>query len=351
MRVPIALMVATLAALGLAAFSVKASESAPSVDLPEMNVEEIVEIESESAESDNQMRIDVEIPEMDIDLSKLWDKSSTDDPMVERLAIGILRSRVLKGTKDQIYWERCGKEVPSDEVVSEAAMWSAVFLDALDRVEEEDGITLNTWGAFATMANESGFNECAMNYAARVWAANHVGKELITETWKGKTVTRKVEKPVVDKFRQTYDRDTVWRILHHDDYATAKAKIKNKKTGGYKTVNLRNKFDGGSWQMRKSVKSLSREEFDALTSVVPGVYLGAKEMARRAVWWSKKYRDRVHPRPWMLWPGTQIPLSKKMWYDKKITSVARWLGATKEEIDINYQDKESQRISVLLTNR
>jgi len=276
-------------------------------------------------------------PEYEIDMDNLWVDMTPDEPLVLRFAIGILRSRVLKGTKNKIYWERCGEPVEEENLQRDALMWASVYVDVLDRVEVDTGVRLNAWGPFATMANEGGFNECSLNYAARKWASEHTGRELITETWKGKTVRRKVTKKVVEKFRQSYDRDTVWRIIHHPDYATATVQVKDRKNGGMKTVRLKNKFDGGVWQIRKSVKKLKRSMFDDLTSVEPGVYLGAMEMVRRAKNWKARYRLRyIHPRPWKLWPGAMAGIQRIEKYDKKITSVARWLGATRDEIQIGY---------------
>lgn len=326
MRIPLGLMMITVLVLFLAALTVhgnaKETTGAPLEVGP-------------TVEGDAPLR-DIQIMSgdtiKDIDLGNLWGKSTMSDPLVWRFTIGILRSRVLKGTKNKIYWERCGKKTPEGELISEAQIWAEEIIRSFDRVEEETGVSLNRWGAFATMANEGGFNECSLNYAARLWAARHEGRELITETWKGRTVKRKVTKFVVEKFRQSYDRDTVWRILHHKDYATAKVQVVGR-DGKEKTVRLKNKFDGGVWQLRHSVKKLSRKRFDDLTSLVPGVYLGAKEMARRAIWHKKVFREsRVHPRPWMLWPGLRISLERKHWYDRKISSVARWLGATRAEI-------------------
>jgi len=141
-------------------------------------------------------------------------------------------------------------------------------------------------------------------------------------------------KKVVDKFRQTYDRDTVWSIITHPDYKDGRVHVKDRRTGEMKWKSLGNKFDGGVWQMRYSMKKMTRERFDSLTSLHPGVYMGAAEMARRATQFSYRYRiDEPHPRPWMLWQGWNPYTPTAQYYDSKITSVARWLGARRGEIE------------------
>jgi hypothetical protein len=281
----------------------------------------------------------IEAGEMFIeDRVAIWNDPDPQEELATRFVRAIFRSRSLKrppGAKGprRLRWERCGQKVPKEEFVTEAASWAWIFIESLEQVEQETGVALNPWGAFATSANESGFNECSLNYAARKWASEHIGRELITETWKGKTARRKVTKKVVEKFRLTYDRDTVWRIINHPDYAKASVQVRDPKTGKMRTVRLRNKFDGGPFQLRKSVRKLSRAEFDQLTSVHPGLYLGLREMARRAKDAQHRYRLKdVHPRPWVCWPGWNINHAKNLKYDRKITMVARWLGARKGEI-------------------
>lgn len=268
----------------------------------------------------------------------IWQNDSPNEDLLARFVRGIFRSRTLKPEKGskasaKIRWERCGAVVPEDQLIIEATDWAATILASLEAVKAQTNISVNPWGVFATIANESSFDECALNYAIRVWASRHVGRELITETWKSKTVQRKVTKKVVKRFRLTYDKETVWRIIHHPDFAKAKVTIKNKRTGLTKTIRLKNKFDGGPMQLRKSVRKLSREEFDEIMSVHPGVYIGIKEMARRAKDAMHRYRlKKPLSRPWLAWPGWNINHEKNLKYDRQITMVARWLGAKRDEI-------------------
>jgi hypothetical protein len=142
-------------------------------------------------------------------------------------------------------------------------------------------------------------------------------------------VLRKTSRKLVERFALSYDRETVWTILHDSYYQTAKVELPNGKK-----ITLAGKSDLGPWQFRTSVKKLSRARFDHITSVVPGIYIGVREMARRA--WSFSARYRVadpHPRPWVMWPGWNPYNPKNMAYDSKITSVARWLGARRNEIE------------------
>jgi len=322
MRTPILLMVLTLAMMLAGAMVARGGEQDLRVDDPFV------------LDSDPLLaRLTVPVPEMDIDLEHLWAANTVERPMVERLAVGVLRSRVHPDSK-KVRWERCGVVVAEEDLVSDAALWASHFLAALEETEYQTGVALNPWGAFATMGNESGFNECALCFAARKWASGHEGREMITETWRGKTVRRKVTKKVVDKFMMTYDRDTVWRIVTHPDFAKGKVQIKMK-SGKIVTMHMGNKFDGGPWQVRHSMKKLTREQFDMLTSVVPGMYIGAEEMSRRARDYSARYRVREpHPRPWMLWPGANPLADRNLWYNNKIATVARWLGATRDEMPL-----------------
>lgn len=290
------------------------------------------EIEYENLDDEYEKIKDVDVTSI-VELDNLWREDEPGTELWVRFVRGILRSRQEKlvNGKKIIKWEACGEDVVSQEDYYKRAIeWSISLTTALKAVERQTGVSVNPWGAFATTANEGSFNECSLDYASRRWASEHIGKELITETWRGKTVRRKVEKKVVEKFRLTYDKETVWRIINHPDFSDGKITIVGK--NGSKTVHLKNKFDGGPYQIRLSPKKISREQFDILMSVYPGVYLGVREMARRATDYAKWRRlDGPHQRPWSLWPGYQSP-SRSADYDRKITSVARWLGARRGEI-------------------
>jgi hypothetical protein len=67
-------------------------------------------------------------------------------------------------------------------------------------------------------------------------------------------------------------------------------------------------------------------------------------MASRAVSSMHRFRDKVpHPRPWMLWPGWNPNSDIALAYDAKITSIARWLGATRGEIERSYSIKDNSK--------
>jgi len=326
-KVPAGLMILTLIALVLAAVTAWGSS-------PGKTTADII---FDGAQIEIREKAQKEVKDVDlrsiIDLDNLWEKDSEDTELWIRFVRGILRSRqqkLINGTKI-IKWEVCGKDVPEEEYYSRATTWAISYVKSLEEIEKQEGVKINPWGAFATSANEGGFNECSLNYAARRWASKHVGRELITETWKGKTVRRKVDKKVVPKFRLTYDKETVWRIINHPDYAKGSVVITNK-WGVKETVHMHNKFDGGPYQLRLKVKNVSRERFDYLMSIHPGVYLGVREMARRALEAQRWLRlDEPHGRPWSLWPGYGSA-SVSANYDRKMISVARWLGARRGEI-------------------
>ena len=274
-------------------------------------------------------------------LETVWEKSPEDMPLLDRLVKAVIRSRTLPSEKDargkrkppKFYWEQGGVPVPDDQLIPLATRWAALFLASLDQVKEKTGIQLPPWGAFATVANESGFWQCSLNFEARKWAAGHSCKKLQTETWHGKTVRRKIETKLVDKFRQTYTCEEVWAILTDPHYKDATVEIKDR-YGKMKTVKLRNMADGGPWQQRFSMKTMTKTRFDLLMSMEPGIYLGAKEMARRSVAYIHHFKAKEpHPRPWMLWPGWNPNTDRSIAYDDKITGIARWLGARREEIE------------------
>lgn len=295
----------------------------------DVNIDETIDIETEVLDEDPMMRLEVEVPEYDIDVKSLWNKLDKDEPLVKRLAIGILRSRSVKGSnKNEIRWERCGEVVPDEDLNYQSLYLASHFLAALDEVEKQTGVKLNPWGAFATMMNESSADECALDFASRRWASTHEAKRLTVEEWNGNTTKRKIVRKIVDKFRLSYTRDEVWSIINDSYYDGASIKLSNGKI-----VKLGKKSDMGPWQRRISIKDITREEFDRTLSVIPGIYDGAYEMARRALWYSAKYKIiDPHPRPWVLWPGFDIYNEKNMLYDERITMVARWLGATRSEM-------------------
>jgi hypothetical protein len=328
MRVPVILIILTLILLFLViAFNVWGKgKRKTTADI----IFEGAQIEAREGEHAIVKNVDIESI---IKLDNLWEKDEEGTALWIRFVRGILRSRqkkLVNGTKI-IKWEVCGKDVPEEEYYERATTWALSYVKSLEEVEKQTGVKINPWGAFAVSANEGGFNECALCYSARRWAAQHTGRELITETWKGKTVKRKVDKKVVKRFRLTYDKETVWRIINHPDYAKGSVEITTK-YGLKKRVYMNNKFDGGPYQIRFSVKTIDRERFDYLMSIHPGVYLGVRELARRSLYAQKVYKlDDPHKYPWRYWPGYSSPaVSGK--YERKMRSVARWLGARKGEI-------------------
>ncbi len=327
MRVPISLIILSMLILLLGFITTEAKGARKTA----------ADLIFNGAEIEKREEAKVRVKDVDIksivDLDNLWEKDNEDTELWIRLVRGILRSRQHKlvNGKKVIKWEACGKRVPEEEYYERAKTWAISYVKSLEEVEKQTGVKVNPWGAFATSANEGGFNECSLNYSARRWASKHVGREWTVETWKGKTAGRWVDKKVVPRFRLTYDKETVWKIINHKDYAKGSVIITTK-YGQKKKVRMSNKFDGGPYQLRFSVKTIDRERFDYLMSIHPGVYLGVKELARRALHAQKVYKlDTPHKYPWMYWPGyASAHISNK--YERKIRSVARWLGARKGEI-------------------
>jgi hypothetical protein len=346
MKTPITLLVASILVLLLAAWTVRGDAT---LDKPKSSPTDTERIERKIEEPriiplpeylNNKNIATQDTKEFDKYLEGLWNKSSDNLSLEDRLIRGIMRSRVPEGgVKPR--WERCGKVVPDDKVIEEARNWIRIFTQELAGIKTHFGMDTPVWGAFAVMANESGFNECSLDFYSRLWASRATDKFLIEQTWHGKTVKLRREQKVVEKFQLTYDRDTVWRIVTCNGFKTAKVEVKDPKNPGKKKwVNINGKFDGGPFQQRFSSKNLSREKFDWLMSVDGGISGGIKEMARRALGWQQRYNDvRPHPRPWKLWPARYLSPKGEV-YDSKIIAVARWLGATREEIDPRFMEKK-----------
>ena len=271
--------------------------------------------------------------EYDQFMADLWLKKYSDQPLEKRLIRSIFRSRIPEGGKEP-RWERCGQVVAKEDYVEEARTWVRIFLHDLEGAEVQYGVKIPVWGAWSVIANESGFNECSLDFYSRLWASETSEKILTTETWHGRTVTRKILQPLVKRFELTYSRDDVWRIIKSQGFQTATVWAKDpKKPGEMKLVRIMGKFDGGPMQMRASSKKIVREDFEDMMSL-NGIQNGLMEMARRAVAWQTRFREKTpHPRPWQLWPGGNGLTVKATSYDTKIISVARWLGATRKEMD------------------
>lgn len=327
MRVPVSLVALVMSILLLCFIAPKvASKPKTMADI----IFDGAQIEAREGEHAAVKNVDIESL---VDLDNLWEKDDEDTELWVRFVRGILRSRQRKmpNGKKIIRWEACGEMVPKEELLERATTWALSYVKSLEEVKKQTGVKINPWGAFATSANEGGFNECALCYAARKWASQHVAREWTIETWKGKTAGRWIEKPVVKRFRLTYRKETVWRIINHKDYKKGVAKWTTK-NGIKKKVRLKNKFDGGPYQIRLNVKHLTEERFDYLMSIHPGVYLGVREMARRALYAQKVHRlDEPHTRPWRMWPG-YTSASRSNQYDRHIRKVARWLGARRGEV-------------------
>jgi len=365
MRVPVSLIACTIAAMLMGA-AVALTDELEAPDNPSgssfnreaqddiqmageliPDIEEILRIESENfAEESIQAEEEEPAPDLsdewktrieneivgNIDLDNLWANPGPEATLLYRLSVAILRSRTVPAGKNKpraVFWQKCGKAVPTEDVVQQAGEWAALFLSSMEDVEKRTGVTMPLWGVFASHANEGGFDPCALDYPTRKWASESEERRLVSETWHGKTTRRKVSKKLVEKFQLSYDRETVWAILQDSYYPSATTTMPNGKK-----VKICGKSDIGPWQLRTSIKKLSRDRFNKQTSMVPGIHMGIQEMTRRAIQYSYRYKIKEpHPRPWMLWPGWNPRTDRALVYDSKITSVARWLGARKDEIE------------------
>jgi hypothetical protein len=146
------------------------------------------------------------------------------------------------------------------------------------------------------LENEGGFNECALDFQSRKWAADN---------------------GVVDKFAVTYSHEDVWKIV-----SSKRFKEENRKA------------DLTPFQVRYSAKRLDKSLFDYITEMNGGIRYGMQEMVRRMSWYaaSKKGKIAEWMRPWFFWPGKDPASKAALIYDQKIVKKAIWLGAKSGEI-------------------
>ena len=221
-----------------------------------------------------------------------------EETLHDRFVRGILKSRSIKQKKGtrKPYWNECGKRIKGTEARHKrASEWATWILKAIDEADAEHAIKLNRWGVFAVTHNESGFDVCALDLQTRQWA---------------------VSAGLVGGLRQSYTRDTIYKIISSTKFKRTKIKA-----------------DFGPMQVRRK-GDVSREMLDQILSLDPGMVWAVKEMARRSVNHPLKTakKSRPHPRPWKLWPTLNPRSARSYKYDHMITSVARWLGAETGEI-------------------
>ena len=219
----------------------------------------------------------------------------------DRFVEGILKSRSIKPdlkrkTERKPYWFECGKRIRGEKARRErASEWATGILRAVELANTAHNIELNPWGVFAVTHKESGFNECSLDLQTREWA---------------------VKQGLVKRLKQTYTKDTVYKIISSKHFNRA-----------------RRRADLGPMQVRYGGK-LSREKMDQILSLNPGMVWAAGEMAERSVDYpvKRKGRSKPQPRPWKLWPTLNARSVRSFEYDIRITRIARWLGAKFEEI-------------------
>jgi hypothetical protein len=221
---------------------------------------------------------------------RIWRTPDVHELLEGRFARAILRSRQVQqvGGEWDVRWERCGAVVPDEQVADLAMQWAMSFTASLRKAEADTGMALPPWGAYAVHANESGFNECTLDFQTRRWA---------------------VKAKVVADLRLTYSNDDVWRILTSAAWAKAG----------------RVKADLGPMQVRTATAGLTREQLDRINSVRPGLYLGLHNMGARLRAWQQKFpRQMLLPRPWLLWPGNNIYSARAARYDNQIIRSLWW---------------------------
>jgi len=227
--------------------------------------------------------------------------NGTDDQLLrDRFVAGILKSRSVesKNGERKPYWLECGKKIKEEDRKNRAIEWANAYIDAFDKLEKETDTNLDTlkwkWGMFATSARESGFNVCTLDKESRYWA---------------------YQNGLVNKFVLTYPKEVVWEII-----SSKKWKMRS---GA--------KADLGPFQQRFS--KITKKEFDDLLSLDPGIYLGIKEMYNRAIWHKTKYnKTELMAKPWLLWSTWNTRSLRSLRYDQYIVRLAKWLGATPDEI-------------------
>lgn len=203
--------------------------------------------------------------------------------LIGRMAEGILAYKRWRTPGKGIYWMECGSLYETEEdLQNAAAQWAYHIVRVARRFE------LNPWGLAGVCFHESG-DRCGIGPHPRKWAYK-------TKAPWGGTLLKPSKKGI------SHSREEILRMLD-----TPKAKVRWRQTG----------MDLGPGQL------LSRyypDRMAEMLSLDPGLDMVGEKL---------RYFGRVYrtERPWSAWRGKILG-----WYDRRVTLVARRMGASADEI-------------------
>lgn len=240
--------------------------------------------------------------------------------MQERLAEGILRwNTIWKDdikAKDRVLangftrWTICGEEVAQDKLMDRALDLAQKILMVVGTYKVEATERVNVWGFAAVIANESGFDYCAVDGQTRT--------RLYTLGWLRRS-----------PLTLSHQREVLIKIL------TSKAWKRYVRETNAIPGMRRLGTDLGFGQRRVYSDMITRAQLEQIFDEDNGLMTTYEEMVRRARMYGPGPKETMplYSRPWRLWPGggPSEALSKR--YDRRISVVAKRLGATKQEFD------------------
>jgi len=211
--------------------------------------------------------------------------------LIGRMADGIWKWKTARGNRPYYF---CGLPYVGEEARELSSKVAFHIVNATwDR--EKQKMRTNPWGVFGTMANESAFDLCAFGLHPRQAAYR---------------LTSKSGKPILKSSKLTIShtyKDVVKALAD----PKLQANFRAFDLGLLQTLDIYYLADCKDARVEGSREDLLTWE---------GFYWQVKHMADRERWHSTD-------RPWAYWPGRHSPQ-----YDKKVTSHARRMGATAEEI-------------------
>lgn len=201
--------------------------------------------------------------------------------LISRLAIGATEWKMNNGG-----WWECGVYHGDREDVMDLALrYSWVIVEASFRVSEKYDFDLNPWGLAGTIANESGWDRCALGPGPR-GVAYSLG---LLE--KSKMTISNTESDIIRAISDSRMEDSFSR------------------TG----------YDLGTAQVLSRFYE-DKRDYGKMVSLHGSTMMAAEVMFSRGSMYKSK-------RPWSYWPGR---MSEN--YDAKVVKWARMLGASSDEI-------------------
>jgi len=220
-------------------------------------------------------------------------KLSREDT-IERLAQGLIRFKKFPGT-DTSNWYSCGEFVPLEKQHEEARRWARTAYDILAKENAENNTNIPIWGVFAVVLNESGADECAVDFVTRR-VLYHL--KLLKPKKNHITHTRAELKKAFSSWK--------WK-----KWAINASKYYEKRVG----------VDLGAMQLRRPWKKVTPTFIDKELNLVSSLEKAIPEMVRRSLHYPQKGK-KYHPRPWRLWPGKHPNSDRAARYDRRITHLA-----------------------------